>query len=64
MEAFSLVEKYAGIKLEGSYTGKAFAALMDDAKQSNLKDKVILFEEQGDNYGSEIMEKMRGVSWS
>jgi D-cysteine desulfhydrase len=43
MEAASLAEKYAGIKLEGTYTGKAFAALMDDAKKSKLKDKVILF---------------------
>jgi 1-aminocyclopropane-1-carboxylate deaminase/D-cysteine desulfhydrase-like pyridoxal-dependent ACC family enzyme len=43
MEAVSIAEKYAGIKLEGTYTGKAFAALMDDAKKSNLKDKVILF---------------------
>jgi D-cysteine desulfhydrase len=43
MEAVSFAEKYAGIKLEGTYTGKAFAALMDDAKKSNLKDKVILF---------------------
>jgi 1-aminocyclopropane-1-carboxylate deaminase/D-cysteine desulfhydrase-like pyridoxal-dependent ACC family enzyme len=43
MEAVSFAEKYAGIKLEGTYTGKAFAALVDDAKQSKLKDKVILF---------------------
>jgi 1-aminocyclopropane-1-carboxylate deaminase/D-cysteine desulfhydrase-like pyridoxal-dependent ACC family enzyme len=43
IEALSFAEKYAGIKLEGAYTGKAFAALMDDAKKSNLKDKVILF---------------------
>jgi len=43
MEAVSFAEKYAGIKLEGTYTGKAFAALVDDVKNSNLKDKVILF---------------------
>jgi 1-aminocyclopropane-1-carboxylate deaminase/D-cysteine desulfhydrase-like pyridoxal-dependent ACC family enzyme len=43
IEAISFAEKYAGIKLEGTYTGKALAALMDDAKKSILKDKVILF---------------------
>jgi 1-aminocyclopropane-1-carboxylate deaminase/D-cysteine desulfhydrase-like pyridoxal-dependent ACC family enzyme len=29
--------------LEGTYTGKAFAALMHDAKQGDLGDKVVLF---------------------
>jgi 1-aminocyclopropane-1-carboxylate deaminase/D-cysteine desulfhydrase-like pyridoxal-dependent ACC family enzyme len=43
MEAITFAEKYAGIKLEGAYTGKAFAALMDDAKKSGLNDKVLLF---------------------
>ena len=43
MEAVSRVERYGGIKLEGTYTGKAFAALIDDGKKSSLRDKVILF---------------------
>ena len=43
MEAVSYAERYAGIKLEGTYTGKALAALMEDAKKSKLKDKVLLF---------------------
>jgi D-cysteine desulfhydrase len=32
-----------GIKLEGTYTGKAAAALLHDARQNQLKDKVVLF---------------------
>jgi 1-aminocyclopropane-1-carboxylate deaminase/D-cysteine desulfhydrase-like pyridoxal-dependent ACC family enzyme len=43
MKALSFAEKYAGIKLEGTYTGKTFAALMNDAKKSELRDKVLLF---------------------
>ena len=43
MEAVSRVERYGGIKLEGTYTGKAFAALIDDGKKSSLRNKVILF---------------------
>jgi len=43
MEAVALMEKYGGIKLEGTYTGKAFAALIDDGKKSSLGDKVLLF---------------------
>jgi D-cysteine desulfhydrase len=43
MEAVSFTKKYADINLEGTYTGKAFAALMDDARKCNLKNKVLLF---------------------
>jgi 1-aminocyclopropane-1-carboxylate deaminase/D-cysteine desulfhydrase-like pyridoxal-dependent ACC family enzyme len=43
MEAVSWAERYAGVKLEGTYTGKAFAALMDDGRKSNLRDKLLLF---------------------
>ncbi|MDD5288161.1 MAG: pyridoxal-phosphate dependent enzyme [Dehalococcoidales bacterium] len=43
MEAVSLMERYGGIKLEGTYTGKTFAALIDDGKKSSLKDKILLF---------------------
>jgi len=43
MEAVAIMVRYGGIKLEGTYTGKAFAALIDDSKKSSLKDKVILF---------------------
>ena len=43
MEAAARMERYGGIKLEGTYTGKAFAALIDDGKKSSLRDKVLLF---------------------
>jgi len=33
----------SGIKLDGTYTGKAFASLIDDAQKQNLKNKVVLF---------------------
>jgi len=43
MEAVALMERYGGINLEGTYTGKAFAALIDDGKKPSLRDKVLLF---------------------
>ena len=43
MEAVVLMERYGRIKLEGTYTGKTFAALVDDAKKSSLRDKIVLF---------------------
>jgi len=43
LEAISLMNRYGNIKLEGTYTGKTFAALIDDAKKSNLTDKIVLF---------------------
>ena len=43
MEAVTCIEKNEGIKLDGTYTGKAFAALIDDVKKQDLRDKVLLF---------------------
>jgi len=43
MEAMFLMNRYGGIQLDGTYTGKTFAALIDDAKKSNLRDKIVLF---------------------
>ena len=43
MEAVTSMGKSEGIKLEGTYTGKAFAALIDDVKKRDLRDKVVLF---------------------
>ncbi|MBW1897036.1 MAG: hypothetical protein JRI47_08245 [Deltaproteobacteria bacterium] len=37
------MEKEEGIKLEGTYTGKALAALIRDVDKADLKDKVVLF---------------------
>jgi 1-aminocyclopropane-1-carboxylate deaminase/D-cysteine desulfhydrase-like pyridoxal-dependent ACC family enzyme len=43
MEAVSLMRESEGIKLDGTYTGKALAALIDDAKSGGLRDKTALF---------------------
>ena len=43
LEAVTMLERSEGIKLDGTYTGKAFAALIDDAKKRDLRAKVILF---------------------
>jgi len=43
MEAVTRMEKTEGIKLEGTYTGKAFAGLIDDVGKQDLRDKVLLF---------------------
>jgi 1-aminocyclopropane-1-carboxylate deaminase/D-cysteine desulfhydrase-like pyridoxal-dependent ACC family enzyme len=43
MEAAAMMERYGGIKLEGTYTGKAFAAIIEEAKKPGLKNKVLLF---------------------
>ena len=42
-EAIKLLKETRGIQLEGSYTGKAMAALISDAKKGILKDKTALF---------------------
>jgi len=43
LKAMSLMEKNEGIGLDGTYTGKAFACLLDDAGKGYLRDKVVLF---------------------
>jgi len=43
MKAIYLMYKNEGIKLDGTYTGKTFAALIDDAERQDLREKVILF---------------------
>ena len=43
MEAVSLMRECEGIKLDGTYTGKTLAALIDDAKSGSLQDKAVLF---------------------
>jgi 1-aminocyclopropane-1-carboxylate deaminase/D-cysteine desulfhydrase-like pyridoxal-dependent ACC family enzyme len=43
MEAVSLMREYEGIKLDGTYTGKTLAALIDDAKSGSLRGKTVLF---------------------
>lgn len=43
MAAVGLIKHTEGIELEGTYTGKTLACLMDDAQNGNLKDKVVIF---------------------
>ena len=43
MEAVTHMETNEGIKLEGTYTGKALAGLIHDVEKQDLKDKVVLF---------------------
>lgn len=43
VEAVACIDRYGGIKLEGTYTRKAFAALIDAGRKSSLRDKVLLF---------------------
>ncbi|UCH95360.1 MAG: pyridoxal-phosphate dependent enzyme [Candidatus Aminicenantes bacterium] len=42
-QAIALVEETEGIRLDGTYTGKTFAALIDDAREQKIKDQVVLF---------------------
>jgi hypothetical protein len=61
MEAVKLVEKTDGIRLDGTYTGKAMAALIDDAKEGKLANKVTLF---WNTYNSvDLRDKVRGVDF-
>lgn len=41
--AIECVQQTEGITLDGTYSGKACAAMLDDAKNGKLKDKVVLF---------------------
>jgi D-cysteine desulfhydrase len=60
-EAIRLVNEHAGIKLEGTYGGKAFAALADDAKSGGLKGKTVLF---WNTYNSwDFADEIRGVDY-
>lgn len=43
INAIERIEKSEGIKLDGTYTGKALAALIADGEKQCLKDKVVLF---------------------
>jgi 1-aminocyclopropane-1-carboxylate deaminase/D-cysteine desulfhydrase-like pyridoxal-dependent ACC family enzyme len=43
MEAVSLMRGSEGIKLDGTYTGKTLAALIDDAKSRRVQGKAVLF---------------------
>lgn len=42
-KAIELLQKHENIKLDGTYAGKAFAALINEALQGKFKDKTVLF---------------------
>jgi D-cysteine desulfhydrase len=42
-QAIMAMETHTGIRIEGTYTGKAFAALIHDAQAGKLADKKVLF---------------------
>ncbi len=61
MAAARLFKKTDGIELEGTYTGKTAAALIDDARKGLLKDKTVLF---WNTYNSVKFEgKTKGVDY-
>jgi 1-aminocyclopropane-1-carboxylate deaminase/D-cysteine desulfhydrase-like pyridoxal-dependent ACC family enzyme len=41
--AITVMEETEGIRLDGTYTGKTAAALIDDARKQELNDRVVLF---------------------
>ena len=43
VQAVDWMKNTEGINLEGTYTGKTFAALISDANKKNLKDDIIIF---------------------
>ncbi len=43
VDAVTRMNNNEGIKLEGTYTGKTLAALIDDVEKQNLSNKVLLF---------------------
>jgi len=42
-QAVDLLQEYEGLQLETTYSGKAFAALLADARSGRLKDSTVLF---------------------
>jgi len=58
MEAVKLMESVAGIRLEGTYTAKTFAALIADARNNHIGDRVVVFWNSCDaNDHSDLLEK-------
>ncbi len=43
MEAVRLLKEAEGVSMEGTYTGKALACLLDDARKGKLEGKTVLF---------------------
>ncbi|MBN2224580.1 MAG: pyridoxal-phosphate dependent enzyme [Deltaproteobacteria bacterium] len=61
MAALGLVKKTDGIDLDGTYTGKTAAAMIDDARSGLLKGKTVLF---WNSYNSvNIEKKIKGIDY-
>ncbi len=61
MDAVKRIVESDGIKLDGTYSGKAMAALIDDAREGKLENKVTLF---WNTYNSvDFGNKIRGVDF-
>jgi 1-aminocyclopropane-1-carboxylate deaminase/D-cysteine desulfhydrase-like pyridoxal-dependent ACC family enzyme len=61
MDAVKRLEESDGIKLDGTYSGKTMAALIDDAAEGKLENKVTLF---WNTYNSvDFWDKIRGVDF-
>jgi 1-aminocyclopropane-1-carboxylate deaminase/D-cysteine desulfhydrase-like pyridoxal-dependent ACC family enzyme len=61
MAAVHLFKEADGIELEGTYTGKTAAAMIDDARAGNLRGKTVLF---WNSYNSvDIKTKTKGVDY-
>ncbi len=59
--AVAMAQAQAGLRLEGTYTGKAFAALAADAAQGRLRDKTALF---WNTYNSrDFSGRIRGIDY-
>ena len=55
MEAVALAQELESVKLDGAYTGKSLAALIDWARNGRLKNQKVLFL---DSYNSRPLEKL------
>jgi D-cysteine desulfhydrase len=61
MEAVELVSSKERVKLDGTYTGKAFAAILQDAKSRGLRDRVVLFWNTLNSRG--LADVLKGVDY-
>lgn len=61
VEAADSMRRYQGIRLEGTYTGKALAALFHDAARDHLKNKTVLFWNTYNSIG--LLEGLTSVDY-
>ena len=61
MEAVDFLRRHEGLRLDGSYSGKTFAALMADAKAGRLGSEPVLF---WDTYNSRPLPALSGDGYA